>query len=296
MYHASNILVEVDSSYPTYSRNFPMKHYLYDSEKVRYELYQTNGGKNYNWLFFPGGPGADSSYLCSLLEGLNLPGNSWLIDLPGNGNNDKHFSSDDFDCWFELFPRIVKHFDHPIVVGHSFGGMLPLLYPELENILKGCVILNSAPKLWLEEAVAYSKQFDLPNITEDMQDFIQNPTQESFNTALNACMPYYFPKETLIQGRLLLSRVPFQYRAAVWGQIKALEGNLSAKWIPHEVPTLIMGAKYDCICPFSLFKNDSRFQRENIKLVFIENAGHCPWIENPLMVDKAFNEFTCSLK
>lgn len=46
-----------------------------------------------------------------------------------------------------------------------------MLYPELEGILQGCVILNSAPVLWLEEAVAYSKQFDLPDLTEDMQIF-----------------------------------------------------------------------------------------------------------------------------
>lgn len=37
--------------------------YLYDENHVRYELYYSGEGKNYNWLFFPGGPGADSSYL-----------------------------------------------------------------------------------------------------------------------------------------------------------------------------------------------------------------------------------------
>ena len=40
-----------------------MSHYSYDSNQVRYELYQTNGGQPYNWLFFPGGPGADSVIL-----------------------------------------------------------------------------------------------------------------------------------------------------------------------------------------------------------------------------------------
>jgi pimeloyl-ACP methyl ester carboxylesterase len=270
--------------------------YLYDSDQVRYELYRTNGEKKYNWLFFPGGPGADSSYLRSLVDVLQLPGNVWLIDLPGNGSNSNNFCIDEFDVWFELFPRIVNRFDNPIVVGHSFGGMLPLLYPELEDVLKGCVILNSSPKLWLAEAVAYSKQFDLPDLTEDMQVFIQNPNQATFEAALNACMPYYFPKETLEKGRQLLSKAPFQYRAAVWGQIKAIEGKLLAQWIPQQIPTLIIGSKYDCICPFSLFKSDQRFQRHNIKLLFIENAGHCPWLENPMAVEKAFKAFYSMLK
>lgn len=272
-----------------------MSNYLYDQGQVRYQLYQTNEGKNYNWLFFPGGPGADSTYLQSLIDELRLPGNVWLIDLPGNGSNTIDSCFENFDLWFDLFLPIVKRFDNPIVVGHSFGGILPLLYPELEDILKGCVILNSAPTLWLEEAVIYSKQFDLPDLTQDMQAFIQNPSQETFNSALQACMPYYFPKETLEKGRQLLSQVPFQYRAAVWGQIKAIEGKLSAKWIPQKVPTLIIGSKYDCICPFSLFKNDQRFHRENIKLLFIVNAGHCPWIENPAAVKEAFDEFSMTL-
>lgn len=273
-----------------------MANYLYDTDQVRYELYQTNEGKNYNWLFFPGGPGADSNYLRSLVDELQLPGNVWLIDLPGNGSNVSGSYSDNYDSWFELFPRIVKQFGNPIVVGHSFGGMLPLLYPDLEDSLAGCVILNSAPVVWLEEAVVYSKQFDLPDLTKDMQAFIQNPSQETFDAALNACMPYYFPKETLEKGRALLSQVTFQYRPAVWGQIKAIEGKLTAQWIPQNVPTLIIGAKYDCICPFSLYTKDVRFHRENIKLLFIENAGHCPWVENPDAVREGFDEFCSELK
>ena len=269
--------------------------YLYDNNQVRYELYQTNGGKNYNWLFFSGGPGADSCYLRTLVDELHLPGNIWLIDLPGNGSNCTNSDISDFDFWVELFPRIVKQFDNPIVVGHSFGGMMTLRYPEFEEILKGCIILNSTPTLWLEEAAAYSKQFDLPDLTDDMQKFVLTPNQETFNAALNACMPYYFPKESLEKAKKLMLEIPFQYRPAVWGQIRALEGKLLAKWIPQKVPTLIIGAKYDCICPFTLFKNNQRFHRDNIKMFYIENGGHFPWIENPRAIEQAFNEFLTHL-
>lgn len=267
-----------------------MTNYFYDKDHVRFELYQTNGGDNLNWLFFPGGPGGDSSYLRGLVDELELPGNVWLIDLPGNGSNtiESDPDTDNFDFWFDLFPDIVKRFENPIVVGHSCGGMFPLLYEELEGVLKGCVILNSSPVLWQEEAVAYSKQFNLPDLSNDMQAFVANPSQETFNAALNACIPYYFPKETLEKGRELIAQVPFKYRPAVWGQIKALEGKLRSTWIPQQVPTLIVGAKYDCICPFSLFKNDQRFHRKNIELLFIENAGHFPWIENPKALKLAF--------
>lgn len=276
-------------------RDHKLPTYLYNDDQVRYELYQTNGGKNYNWLFLPGGPGGDSSYLHSLIDELKLPGNVWLIDLPGNGGNLQGAFSENYDHWFELFSRTVDRFDNPILVGHSFGGMFPLLFPELENHLKGLIILSSAPALWLEEAVSYSKQFDLPDLSKDIQEFTRNPNQDTFNTALEACMPYYFPADSLEKGKKLFSQITCRWQPAVWWQRKVVELNFSAKWIPQNVPTLIIGSKYDCICPFSLFKNDDRFHRPNIELLFIENAGHCPWIENPTAVRQAFEEFCSQL-
>ena len=139
-------------------------HYFFDSDQIRYELRQTNGDLPYNWLFLPGGPGLDSSYLHSLVDELNLPGNVWLVDLPGNGTNHSKNFSENFDEWFDLFPKIVTPFYHPILVCHSFGGMLPLLFPHLESRLGGMIILNSSPVLWLKEAALYSNQFGLANL------------------------------------------------------------------------------------------------------------------------------------
>lgn len=278
-----------------FGNELPKANYFYDSNQVRYELYQTNGGQAYNWVFLPGGPGADSSYLRSLVDVLKLPGNVWLVDLPGNGNN---VSSGpvDFDQWIALFPKVVRKFENLILVGHSFGGMFPLLFPELEECLKGFVILNSAPTLWHEEALAYSKQFNLPDFSEAMQVFVTTPSQETFAAALDACMPYYFPAATLAKGRKLLVQVPFQYLAAVWWQKKAVELNALAKWVPMQVPTLIVGGKYDCMCPFSLFEKDPRFKRDNIKLFLIEDAGHIGWIDNPHALNRAFATFISKLK
>ena len=76
---------------------------FWDEHSIRYQLIQSigSGGRFYNWLFFPGGPGADSSYLFDLVKELRLPGNTWLIDLPNNGSN---IISDDynFDQWLGL--------------------------------------------------------------------------------------------------------------------------------------------------------------------------------------------------
>ena len=40
-----------------------------------------------NWLFLPGGPGIGSESLHELVDSAELPGSTWLVDLPGDGSN-----------------------------------------------------------------------------------------------------------------------------------------------------------------------------------------------------------------
>lgn len=269
-----------------------MVDYCYDASHVRYQLVAKHEGMPYNWLFLPGGLGADSSYLQSLVSLLELPGNVWLVDFPGNGSNTESIPADyDYNEWFALFPPMVQRFENPIIVGHSAGGMFPLCFPELEKKLKGFVVLNAAPSLWLADAVAYAEQFHLPDLTQEMADFTQTPNEATFTRALGACMPYYFPPHSLEKGRALLTPIPFPFLPAVWWQHKVAEINFSAKWIPETVPTLIIGGRYDCICPFPLFRNDVRFKRPNIEMIEIGDGGHLPWIENPEAVKTAFKNF-----
>ena len=99
-----------------------MANYFYDEHRTRYDLVNTRSGAAYNWLFFPGGPGADSSYLSSLTDLLDLPGNVWLIDLPGNGSN---FISEeyDFDQWMNLYPRFQN-----LKIQYAWGIRLEVCY------------------------------------------------------------------------------------------------------------------------------------------------------------------------
>lgn len=265
--------------------------YFYDDNSVRYQLVKTNPGHIVNnWLFVPGGPGADSSYFLTLIKDLDVPGNFWLIDLPANGSNisDQINTDYDFETWNDCLLSSIQKFQNPIYVGHSFGGMFPLLFTQLEQLLKGFVILNSAPSLWLEEANKCAKENNIPLLAEPMAEFEKNPNPDTFKTALLACAHYYFPKNNLEMGKKLLEQIPFNYLAAVWWLKKAHEINFSAKWIPQNVPTLILGSSHDFITPYSLFENDKRFNRKNITMNKIQNAGHFPWLEQMTIVKEAF--------
>src|SRR3989344_3765241 len=107
-------------------------HSFWDENKTRYRWVHQNEGPPVNWLFFPGGPGCDSCYFLNLLDELKLPGNCWLIDFPNNGDNEVS-PEYDFDEWYNCFLPAIARFKNPIYVGHSFSGMFPLLFPQLEG-------------------------------------------------------------------------------------------------------------------------------------------------------------------
>lgn len=273
--------------------------YSYDQNGVRYQLVNSNpvDNKNWNWIFIPGGPGYDSSSLLGLTQILDLPGKTWLIDFPGNGSNTKAIPRDyAYDQWFDFFIPMIKHFENPIVVGFSFGGMITLLTPELEKYLKGVVILSSAPKLWLEEAAACAKKYHLPDFSPQLEEFILNPSEEACKKLLDVCVVYYFyKKETFERGRELLLSTSFAFQPGLWWMDKVASKGYTATWIPKNVPTLIIGNEFDYMTPFGIFKNDQRFLRPNIQFVEIKAAGHFNWIDNPEDVKAAFQNYSRTL-
>ncbi len=271
----------------------------FDQNGVRYRLVSRNPvkNKNWNWLFIPGGPGCDSSSLLSLEKLLDLPGNTWLIDFPGNGDNINGIPEDyDYNKWFECVIPMVKRFENPIIVGISFGGILTLLTPELENYLKGVVILSSTPRIWLEEAAACAKKYNLPDLDLQLQAFIQNPSDETCKKLLDICTYYWFYKEeSLAKGREFILSIPFAFKPTFWWLHKVEACGYTATWIPEKVPALIIGNEFDYMTPFEIFQNDPRFARPNIELVEIKEAGHFNWIDNPEGVKAAFQNFSDSL-
>jgi predicted alpha/beta hydrolase family esterase len=137
------------------------------------------------------------------LEILELPGNIWLVDLPENGSNklETEYSEEyDFNRWGKCLKHVLKSLDNVILVGHSFSGVYPLLYPEIEEDLLGIVIMTSASKPWIDNASKMAKEKNLPSFEEELSEFLANKSPETWQPVRMVFAHYYFTPETFKRG------------------------------------------------------------------------------------------------
>jgi len=250
---------------------------VFDEFGTRYTLVQANPGSD-NWLFVPGGPGFDATSLLPLVNQLELPGKTWLIDLPGNGDNTQDYEKGIFDTWSNCILYAVQQFEKPIYVGHSYGGQLALSLPHLEPLLKGLILIGSSPRCPdIDELTRMRKERgieDLPN--ECVREFLAHQTNENFKRALFYQAVCHFPPAS-------------NFHATLWWRGKL--PHYQAQWVPQTLPTLIIGGAQDCINPAALFDRDSRFRRPNCSIITLAQAGHFPWLEQMPRIRSLFDTY-----
>lgn len=248
---------------------------------------QTSG--DINWLLLPGGPGIGSESLNELADSIDVPGNIWLVDLPGDGSNTAPPapSTDCFQHWPKVLYEAIDLLPNCIYVGHSTGGAYLLSVPELESKVIGLVLISTAPDAsWHPRYVAMTKQNPLPEFDIAMQQFQREKTNESLREIAVASAPWNFTTECLSIGHDLLARMPYNLAAVEWSD-QHFDHTYVAQWWPKSLPTLIVSGTDDRIVDQSLWGNP-KFQGENILQRLIPNAAHFPWIENQDDVRKAF--------
>lgn len=269
--------------------------YFYDENCTRYQLVKSIPGDTlYNWLFLPGGPGIDTDYFLDLINTLDVAGNYWLIDLPENGSNTSGDSPENstFEQWGHYLLAGIKKFDHAILVGHSFGGYFPLFLPQLENLLKGFIILNSVPTAESEEFEKCVIENKLPSREDSIKKFLDNPTLETIKSHYLMGTSYAFTPAYLEKGKNLVDNLSYSVPVSYWWYTEGYQQYKNITWIPKKVPVLIVGASHDFVTPSIIFKQDTRFHQANIKMIDISDAGHFPWVEQPLLVKEAFKMFS----
>jgi len=265
---------------------------LWTYSRARLQLIKSNS-HHYNWLFLPGGPGLGSESLKGLTEILDLPGNTWHVDFPGDGSNTTEDDALAFSCWSQALIEVVSALPNVVLVAHSSGGMFALATPELEAKLCGLVLMDSAPNAsWQQAFNEYINEHPISDIEALQQLYINNPSNEALKKLTIASTPYFSTDHCAQQMKLLMEHLPFNYKSHLWAA-KYFDDTYQAQWIPHTA--LIFAGEHDHITPLSLFTESREFQRENILIREIKNGSHFPWYENPEQVRAVFEEFEARL-
>lgn len=269
---------------------------LWTKSKARLQFVYANPGKNYNWLFLPGGPGLGSESLNGLAEILGLPGNVWHVDFPGDGSNTTENDAEYFSNWSQALVEVASALPDVILVAHSSGGMFVLATPVLEKIIVGLVLMDSAPSAsWQQFFAEYVKENPLVEAQKLQTLYEKNPSNETLKQLTIACVPYFSTKISLQRITSFLESLPFNYKTHLWAA-ENFDRTYQAQWTPKTLPTLILAGEQDHITPIKLFSEADNFKRDNVLIHEIKDGSHFPWFDNPTQVKKVFEAFCQKLK
>lgn len=248
----------------------------------------------FNWIFLPGGPGLGSEYLIPFCQRLKLPGNIYLADFPMDGTNIQ--GKLDLEHWKQGLIDLVKTFNYPILVTHSFSGMLVLNLPEIENYLKGLILMNTTTQnSFFQHVSAMQEKHGLPDLLPPASAYHLDPTRETYKDFWKTYKHYCYTPEEMLQGERMIKTYAFN-NDAYYYVVKHFYADYTVKFQPKSIPVMTIASENDFICPPDVFMQDERFQSKNITNKMIKKAGHCPWLVYFKDVQNCFDEFVQNFK
>ncbi|MEV5106532.1 alpha/beta fold hydrolase [Streptomyces massasporeus] len=252
----------------------------------------------WNWLFVPGGPGLGAESVAGLAQAVEVPGTTWLVDLPGDGSNRgvPQVPARPYDQWPNVLAEAARQLDDVVMVGHSTGGMFMLSCPELEESLSGMALVSSAPDAaWRHTFAQWAEAHPVTGLAEAAGTYGNDPNDATLRLLTLAAAEWNFTPEGLAAGRALLDGLPYCHDAVAWADAH-FDATYQARWKPHSgLPTLIVSGAADHVVDQRLWRDDPAFGRPHVLRRTIEGAAHFPWVENPRAVRAAFAELTASL-
>ena len=193
-----------------------------------------------NWLFLPGGPGIRSESLHELVDTVDVPGNLWLVDLPGDGSNVKApgAPADPYSLWPRVVLEAAHSVAHPVYVGHSTGGEYLLSTPALAGCLEGLVLISTAPDAsWMPVFEEMIRNNPLPGVEQATARYESDPTNENLRAVALESAPWNFTAHGLAQGTDVLARMPYNREAVHWSDAN-FDRNYQLAWWPRHCQPL----------------------------------------------------------
>ncbi len=233
-----------------------------------------------------GGPGSDHSdfkpWLSPLAEHMQII----YLDQRSNGQSER---VDPASCSLEQLADDVEAFRNYlglgkiILLGHSFGGMVSQVYATkyAESLHKLVLVCTAPSSDFYPAALEFVRPIATPQQLSLIPELFEGRIEDEQQLIhwWETCYDLYFhqPDELLMTetgnrpiGSLEVSNYTFKHFIPAY--------DVRSKLSSLKVQTLIIGARYDWITPFSQAEEIHRLLPES-QLVLFEHSGHMPFIE-----------------
>jgi proline iminopeptidase len=254
-------------------------------------------------LLLSGGPGFSLDYISPIVELLSNSFQCILLDQRGTGKSivpthDTNYIN--ISATLEDIEFLRKHlgYDEWIVLGHSYGGLLASKYASdypssvSTMILVGTAGLNTSlwdyfgDNLWSRLLPSDKELADYWNDSI----IVANDYKRSRYEYQKAIMPAYFydRKNSLLFTQRLK---PEDWNIDVWWFIwdDMIKIDLSEISGRYNKPVLVLHGRQDPVGELIPYVVSQTYP--NSTLVFIEQSGHLPWLEQPEVFKEAIISF-----
>lgn len=273
------------------------------------KLFYQRFGKGAPMLVLHGGPGLDQSYLLPQMLDLSKDHEVTFYDQRGAGKSLEtpmdlaHLNFDQFIKDLDAIRKASGH-DKVILVGHSFGGRLAMIYAlKYPEHVSQLILLNSAPadhkgqQAFFDELAIRTKPLGDQLAGLSSQELFDKLSAEEIHTLFRKLFAVYF-YDTKDADELTLTMSAESAKSGA--KVRAIMPYHSSDFdlFPElknlKVPTLIIHGNADVIPEWTALELKNAIP--NSELYIMEKCGHFPYIEKPEKLFSKIRSFEASLK
>lgn len=254
------------------------------------ELFYTQAGAGPPCLVLHGGLGFDHTYMKSTLAPLETALRLVYYDQRGNGRSERPpLETITIPQLAEDAEALREHlgFERVAVIGHSYGGFVALEYAtRFPDRLSHLIALDTSPGVFEPTEDELAQRSDPSWITPEVQrglDVFAGPapvSNEEFEAVLPVLVPAYLRSTSPDVLTGLLGSSILEVSTMVRG-FEVLAGwSVADKLGRITAPTLVLCGRHDLFTTPECSKRLSTAIPE-AELVWFEQSGHFPWVEEP---------------
>ncbi|MCF2138125.1 MAG: alpha/beta hydrolase [Candidatus Thorarchaeota archaeon] len=232
--------------------------------------YEESGKGKHPTIVMVHGAGGSSVTWFMQLRGLGREVHVKALDLNGHGATPDRNEKDIFRSYLNDIDTVVEESDRPVLMGHSMGGALSLLY-ALENPDKmaGLILVGTGARL-------------------RVADFIFDLLDNDFEGYVNAVGQYMFAgstsKQLIEASQQEVRKCPVEIIHRDFDACNRFD--VMKRLAEIKVPTLIIVGEDDMMTPVKY----AAYLHEHIphsEFVVIKDAGHSVMLERPAEMNRA---------